>query len=132
MRIRDVGWRVAWALESLENQPKPLAATIGDLLADKARSGCLATFTAEQVCQIIALAYETPPETISHWTRFDLVQEACHQQIVDTISASSIGRFLKSGQSQSTSQPLLAKPRAGRRSGVSPRSQKDLHTLLSS
>src|SRR5450631_4153353 len=89
-------WRRRWVegcvvLESLEKQSKPLAATINELLADKARSGCPATFTAEQVCRIIALACETPPETISHWTRVDLVQEACHRQIVDTISASSIG-----------------------------------------
>ena len=55
------------ALESLENQPKRLAAKINELLADKARSGCPATFTAEQVCRIIALASETPPDTMSHW-----------------------------------------------------------------
>lgn len=34
---------------------------------------------------------------MSHWTRGDLVQEACDRQIVDSISASSIGRFWTQG-----------------------------------
>ena len=101
-------WRRRWvvgseALDKLENQPKLLAAGINELLADKARSGCPATFTAEQICRIIALACETPPETMSHWTRSALAQEAINRQIVDSISASSIGCFLKSGESQAAS-----------------------------
>jgi hypothetical protein len=43
------------ALDGLENQPKLLVAGFIELLADKASSSCPATFTAEQVCRIIAL-----------------------------------------------------------------------------
>ena len=53
------------------------------------RPGAPATFSAEQWCQIIALACE-PPEAsgrpISHWTPRELADEACKRGIVATIS----------------------------------------------
>jgi hypothetical protein len=61
-------------------------------------------FEAEQVCQVIALACETPPEYLSHWTRKELVREIINRGIVEKISATTVGRFLKSGRSSTTSK----------------------------
>ena len=61
-------WRNRWLTGQIElvkgtGQPKRLHEVVGRLLADRPRPG---TFSAEQVCQIIALACETPPESLSH------------------------------------------------------------------
>lgn len=95
-------WRKRWLanrteLEKYTGQSKPLREAISHLLADKPRSGCPGVFTAEQICQLLAIACETPPEHLSHWTQPELVRTAIDRGIVDTISPSSIGRFLKSG-----------------------------------
>jgi putative transposase len=67
---------------------------------DAPRPGAPATFSAEQWCQIIAVACE-PPEAsgrpISQWTPRELADEACKRGIVETISARHVGRFFKSG-----------------------------------
>jgi putative transposase len=80
-------------------------------LQDAPRPGAPATFSAEQWCQIIALACE-PPEAsgrpISHWTPRELADEARKRGIVETISERHVGRFLKSGRSQTAPQSLLA------------------------
>ncbi len=94
-------WRKRWLTESLAlekqaDQPKPLREAISQLLADKPRPGCPGIFTAEQICQLLAVACETPPEHLSHWTQPELARTAIERGIVDTISSSSIGRFLKS------------------------------------
>lgn len=100
-------WRRRWLdhsadLVPLEDRPKLLATAIGTLLADQARPGSPGTFSAEQVCQIIALACETPPTYLSHWTHGELAREAVKRHIVTAISPASIRRFLKSGRSQAT------------------------------
>jgi len=78
------------------------------------RPGAPATFSAEQWCQIIALACE-PPEAsgrpISHWTPRELADEARQRGIVATISERHVGRFLKSGRSQAAQESLLAQCR---------------------
>jgi transposase len=80
-------------------------------LQDAPRPGTPATFSAEQWCQIIALACE-PPEAsgrpLSHWTPRELADEACKRGIVGTISKRHVGRFLKSGRSQAAQESLLA------------------------
>lgn len=80
-------------------------------LQDAPRPGAPTTFSAEQWCQIIALACE-PPEAsgrpISHWTPRELADEACKRGIVATISKRHVGRFLKAGRSQAASESLLA------------------------
>jgi putative transposase len=80
-------------------------------LQDAPRPGKPAIFSAEQWCQIMALACE-PPEVsgrpISHWTPRELAAEAVNQGIVETISERHVGRFLKSGRAQTASKPLLA------------------------
>jgi transposase len=97
-------WRRRWLdnsadLAPLEEQPKPLATAIDALLADQARPGSPGTFSAEQVCRIIALACETPPSYLSHWTHGELAREAVKRHIVTAISPATIRRFLKSGGS---------------------------------
>ncbi|MEE4379348.1 MAG: helix-turn-helix domain-containing protein [Candidatus Competibacteraceae bacterium] len=106
-------WRRRWAnaqhaLADLAGQPKRLRAEVERLLSDQPRSGCPGDFTAEQICQIIALACQPPPPPLTHWTRDDLVRETITRGIAETISASTIGRFLKSGRPQAASHPLLA------------------------
>lgn len=106
-------WRRRWAdaqasLTALAGQPKRLRAAIEAMLSDRPRSGNPGEFSAEQICQIIALACETPPDPLTHWTRNDLVRETIARGIAETISASTIGRFLKSGGPQAPSHPVLA------------------------
>lgn len=98
-------WRKRWieSFKELEKLTgKKLRTAISQLLADKARPGSPGTFTAEQICQIIAIAGETPPDYLSHWTRSELVREVTQRGIVEHISASSSGRFLKSGAAQTS------------------------------
>ena len=80
-------------------------------LQDAERPGAPATFSAEQWCQLIALACE-PPEVsgrpISHRTPRELAAEAITRGIVATISERHVGRFLKSGRDQAAPQSLLA------------------------
>src|SRR5271155_875157 len=93
-------WRDAW--ESLCvwecTEPQRLREAILDVLADAPRPGGPATFTAEQVFQIVALACEDPKlsgRPIDHWTLRELRDEAIKRQIVAAISVSQVGRFLQ-------------------------------------
>ncbi|MFB1490703.1 MULTISPECIES: helix-turn-helix domain-containing protein [unclassified Thiocapsa] len=70
-----------------------LRAAIEESLSDRPRSGNPGDSTAEQICRIIALACETPPDPLTHWTRDDPVRETIARGIASTISASTIGRF---------------------------------------
>ncbi len=93
-------WRDAWdALCVWEcTEPHRLREAILDVLADAPRPGAPATFTAEQVSQIVALACEPPQlsgRPIDHWTLRELRDEAIARQIVETISVSQVGRFLQ-------------------------------------
>jgi putative transposase len=89
--------------------------TLPERLHDLARPGTPATFSAEQWCQIIAVACE-PPETsgrpISHWTPRELADEVHKRAIVPTLSARHVGRFLKSGRAQAAQESLVAQCRA--------------------
>src|ERR687897_132982 len=58
------------------------------------------TFTAQQICAIVALACEPPDASgvpITHWSQSALAREAIKRGLVETISHGSIGRFLKGG-----------------------------------
>lgn len=127
-------WRKRWVqgsadLKTVEPKPKRLRAAISALLADHPRPGCPGTFTAEQICQIMAIACEKPPEHLDHWTRPDLVREAIQRGIVERISETSVGRFLKSGGAKTPSEPVLAEPRSGRPGRVSRRGKDGLQTV---
>jgi putative transposase len=83
---------------------------IAETLADAPRPGAPPTFTAEQIVQIIALACTPPADAgrpIDAWTPRELADEAEHRHIVTSISARSVGRFLKTGRSQAASESLL-------------------------
>lgn len=70
-------------------------------LRDAPRSGAPLTFTAEQVAQIVAMACEKLDDAdgpVSHWTNGHLAAEAVERQIVDSISRTSVGRFLGEAQ----------------------------------
>jgi putative transposase len=103
-------WRHHW-------RARP-AVALPERLQDAPRPGVPPTFSPEQWCQIIAVACE-PPEAcgrpISHWTPRELADEAIKRGIVATIAERHVGRFLKSGRAQTTSQSLLAE--SGTRGG---------------
>jgi putative transposase len=112
-------WRARWltaapqlaALEAAADPDQALAAAVAALLADAPRPGAPDTFTAEQIVQIINLACTPPPESdrpVDAWTPRELAEEAVKRQLVPTISARSVGRFLKTGRAQTASQPVLA------------------------
>ena len=109
-------WRRRWAqasaqLAAVEPHPRDLRALVATVLADAPRSGTPGSFTAEQIIQIVNLACTPPPEVgrpIDAWTPRELAQEVVTQGIVASISARSVGRFLKRGRSPAASQPLLA------------------------
>ena len=96
-------WRRHWL--------KRPGCAVPERLQDAPRPGAPATFSAEQWCQIIALACE-PPEAsgrpISHWTPRELADEARKRGIVETISERHGGRFLKLGRSQAAPESVLA------------------------
>jgi putative transposase len=72
-------------------------------LSDAPRCGGPGTITAEQWCQIMALACSDPKQSgrpITHWTHRELAEEATQRQIVATISPGHLGQFLKSSRSQ--------------------------------
>jgi transposase len=93
-------WRDAWEALCVWEcaEPHRLREAILDVLADAPRPGTPATFTAEQVSQIVALACEPPKlsgRPIDHWTLRELRDEAIKRKIVENISVSQIGRFLQ-------------------------------------
>lgn len=98
-------WQQAWEqltrLECLE--PAKLRAAIRQTLSDAPRSGSPGKFTAAQVCQILAVACEPPAQSnrpITHWTRKELREEVVKRGIVEDISESQAGRYLREAQLQ--------------------------------
>ncbi len=84
-------WIKRWQEESKEKK-------VEERLKDKARSGRKPTITAEQWCKIMALACEKPENhgvPITHWSHSTLTAEIIKQGIVETISMSHVGDFLK-------------------------------------
>lgn len=83
-----------------EMSDKDFRHLLEDILSDQPRPGAPITFTAEQVCQIMAVACKKPEELglpFTTWTPTELARTTVAQGIVPSISPSSVGRFLKSG-----------------------------------
>jgi len=109
-------WRSRWAaaaphLVAAGDDRPALERAIAAALADAPRAGAPATFTAEQIVQIINLACRPPEQLdrpVTAWTPRELADEAIRQGIVARISPRTVERFLKGGRSAAPSQPLLA------------------------
>lgn len=119
-------WRKRWAdaakkLSQIESEKgdKELRSAIRKVLEDSPRSGCPATFTPEQICQILALACEATEDSdrpVCEWTTRELTDEVIKRGIAESISVRSVGRFLKSGCSPATQVKILAQQRKRKRS----------------
>lgn len=71
---------------------------IEDRLEDAPRPGAPARITADQRCQIEALACEKPEGSdrpITHWTACEIAEELKKRKIVDNISPRHAARLLK-------------------------------------
>ena len=103
-------------MEADESSDKALTTVIVEALTDQPRSGTPATFTPEQIVQIVAVACEDPRDSgrpVSHWTPREVAEEVRKRRIVETISTRSGGRFLKSGRFTAPSGGVLAQRQAG-------------------
>jgi putative transposase len=79
-----------------------LRTVIETSLRDAYRSGAPATFTAEQIVQIVAISCEDPQLSgvpLSHWTPKAVAAAAIQRGLVAQISERQVGRFLKRGGS---------------------------------
>jgi putative transposase len=93
-------WRGRWI--SLQAVP-PSDLSINERLEDIPRPGKPPEITAEQRCQIVALACEQPKERpISHWTGKEIAEEIMQRGIVEQISPRHATRLLKKGISNRT------------------------------
>lgn len=112
-------WRSRWLAnteklrlcEQSEDAEVDLKQQVLATLADEHRPGTPATFTPEQVVQIVAIACEEPSASgrpVNHWTPEELADEAMKRGIVASISASSVRRFLGGSPATTPSQSLLA------------------------
>ena len=88
-------WRERW----LALQPISLDdLTIAERLEDLPRPGTPARITADQRCQIEAMACEKPEDSgrpISQWTNREIADEIKKRGIVDSISPRHAARLLK-------------------------------------
>ena len=95
-------WRNRWlglAAASLDDL------SIEERLTDAPRPGAPARITAQQVCQIVAVACEFPSQSgrpISQWTGRELADEVVRRGIVERISPRHVGRLLERGTSNHT------------------------------
>jgi transposase len=93
-------WRMRWIglqATSLDD------VSVSERLADVSRPGRPSQITAEQICQMIALACEQPKDRpISHWTGREIADEVMARGIVKQISPRHAARLLKKGTSSRT------------------------------
>ncbi|MGH7751986.1 MAG: helix-turn-helix domain-containing protein, partial [Gemmatimonadales bacterium] len=111
-------WRGRWAERAdallaaeAEGGEAAVETVVLGILADEPRSGTPATFTPEQICQIVALACEPPAASgrpLDRWTPRELADEAMARGIVPRISPQSVERFLKGSRRAAPPEPVLA------------------------
>ena len=90
-------WRARWQ----ESAGQELS--VEDRLQDQPRCGRPATFSAEQVCRLYAIACENPvacDREVNHWTPAELADEMQKRAVVETISPRHVGRLLDQGDLQ--------------------------------
>lgn len=99
-------WRKRW----LDLQPIALAdLSVAERLEDLPRPGAPPRISADQVCQIQALACEEPVASerpISHWTGREIADEIMQRGIVEQISPRHAARLLKKGRSNRTASAI--------------------------
>jgi len=104
-------WRQRW----LDLAPISLDdLSIEERLQDLPRPGAPARLTADQVCQIMALACEKPADSerpISQWTSREIADEVIKRGIAERISPRHAARLLKRRQSQTPLDPALVDAR---------------------
>jgi transposase len=99
-------WAQAWKKLILIECGQTRAAlrrAIEAVLSDAPRSGSPGKFTPEQITLILALACEPPAQSgrpITHWTAHELADEAKKRGIVESISPSQVGRYLREAELQ--------------------------------
>ncbi len=88
-------WRMRW----IGLQAVPLEEiSVNERLTDVPRPGRPSEISAEQTCQIVALACEQPKERpISQWTGREIADEVIRRGILPTISPRHAARVLKRG-----------------------------------
>ena len=90
-------WRSRW----LAFAPIPLSElSLDERLSDVPRSGRPIQITAEQRCQIVALACEAPKDAgrpISQWTGREIADEVVKRGIIPKLSPRHAARLLKKG-----------------------------------
>lgn len=90
-------WRLRWLglqAASLDDLP------ILERLTDAPRSGRPARISAQQTCQIVALACQAPSisgRPISHWSSREIADEVIKRGIVEQISPRHAARLVKGG-----------------------------------
>jgi putative transposase len=100
-------WRTRWVelarklahAEATDSTTAQLSEWLVAGLQDEPRSGTPAKFTAEQIVQILALSCEDPQASgrpVTHWTPPELAAEVVQRGLAESISPTTIGRFLKS------------------------------------
>ena len=90
-------WRRHWV-------ERPGDLPVLERLQEAPRPGTPPKFTAEQICQIVALSCDKPEDhgyPFSHWSENSLAMAAVDKEIVPSISQRQVGRFLKSGRHSS-------------------------------
>jgi len=92
-RVRE--WRMRWiGLQAVSLSDLPVEKRLSDL----PRSGRPSEISAQQICQVVAMACEQPKERpISHWTGRELADEVMRRGIVSKISPRHAARVLKKG-----------------------------------
>jgi transposase len=95
-------WRDRWAdLQGIDLE----TLSVAERLQDAPRPGAVLKFTAEQRCQIAAIACEAPAKAgrpISHWTGREIADELKARGVVEDISPRHAARLLKKGGSSRT------------------------------
>ena len=93
-------WRKRW----LALQAVALAdLSVQDRLSDVPRPGRRSQITAEQICQVMAMACEQPKDhPISQWTGREIADEVMRRGIIKQISPRHAARLLKKGISSPT------------------------------
>lgn len=100
-------WRQRW----LSLEPIPFdELSVAERLEDLPRPGAPARITAEQRCQMEALACEAPEASgrpISQWTTRELAAELIKRKIVETISPRHAARLFKRSINSSAQKSVL-------------------------